>query len=142
MSEFVIDASAALSWVLGSQSTAASVAFIEARDGESFVAPHIFSWEVGNILVGLYRRRRLSSNAYAKALSSLDALEIALQPALAEAAIRDFGALATGLGLSLFDTAYLGLAIERDCGLVSRDDRLLAVARARDVACVDLRGNG
>ena len=44
------------------------------------------------------------------------------------------------LGLSVFDTAYLRLAIELDCALASRDDRLLIVAR-RFVPCLDLQGD-
>jgi len=139
-SEFVIDASAALAWLLPSQSTAASVAFIETRGGESFIAPHIFCWEVGNVLLSLYRRRGLLSGAHAEALLRLDALEIDLQPALSGSAIRELDHVARDIGLSLFDAAYLALALEHRCALVSRGERLLSVAKAEDIECIDLCG--
>jgi hypothetical protein len=43
------------------------------------------------------------------------------------------------LGLSLFDSAYLTLAMERSAALVSRDGGLLAVASRQKVHCIDLR---
>lgn len=139
MSDYVIDASAALACVLRSQSTAASINFIETRDRDRLVAPHIFGWEVGNVLLNLNRRRSLSDGAYDAALAELDSLEIALEPALSEFEMRELRRVARDVRLSLFDAAYMRMAAGHGCILVSRDARLLEMAAAGNVECVDLR---
>ena len=140
MSDFVVDASAALSWTLRSQSSLASEAFIRARaSSDLFLAPDIFAWEVGNVLLALHRRGSLSDRAYADALFNFEVLRIERSPAATNAEISKVAILAKEIGLSLFDAAYLALAEDRDCMLVSRDERLLDVATARRVSCVDLR---
>ena len=140
MSTFVVDASAALAWVLHSQSTERSGAFIQARGAEDrFAAPHIFSWEIGNVLVGLHRRGSLSQTVLSEARLALDLLRIERAAALGDAELREMTALANVVGLSLFDTAYFALAADQNWPLVSRDARLLEVALARNVQCLDLR---
>jgi predicted nucleic acid-binding protein len=47
--------------------------------------------------------------------------------------------IATVAGVSLFDAAYLALAMERDAGLASRDSLLLAAATAAGIPVFDLR---
>jgi predicted nucleic acid-binding protein len=142
VSEFVIDASAALVWLVRSQATGASAAFLNARDQDRFVAPHIFSWEVGNVLLSLHRRRALGAEAHRDVVTELRALEVAIEPALTQVEIDELSGFARQAGLSLFDTAYVALAIERSAPLVSQDDRLLAAAAAQGVDCIDLRDEG
>ena len=140
MSTFVVDASAALSWILQSQSTPAADEFLGRRRlTDRYVAPYIFSWEVGNVLFALGRRRSLTDPAASGAYSELGALGIEPVRAPAEAEILQLGGLAREVGLSLFDAAYLALATEGGWALVSRDRNLLEVALARNVKCVDLR---
>lgn len=138
----MIDASAALAWLVRSQATSASAAFLHARDQDRFVAPHIFSWEVGNVLLSLHRRRALGAEAHMDVVDELRALEVAIEPALTQMEIDELSSFAREARLSLFDAAYVTLAIERSARLVSRDDRLLAAAAAQDVDCIDLRGEG
>lgn len=139
MSEFVIDASAALAWLVRTQSTPASGRFLEVRDNNPFVAPYIFSWEVSNALLSLFRRGALSSTAHEQVLMELDGLEIRRQPAVSEVEIEAIATFARNVGLTLFDAAYLTLAEERAAPIVSRDERLLAAAAAHGVPYVDLR---
>jgi predicted nucleic acid-binding protein len=48
-------------------------------------------------------------------------------------------ALARRTGLSLFDAAYLALALDQEWALASRDEALLAVAAKTGLRCFDLR---
>ena len=137
MKTLVVDASAASSWLLASQSTAPARHLLETLDDYDLIAPDVFQWEIGSLLVR--QSRRDAGFDLFQAFARLDEYEIGLAPALAGADVRRIAFLASGRGLSLFDTAYLWLTLERDAGLASRDaDLLNAVADAgQDV--LDLR---
>jgi predicted nucleic acid-binding protein len=139
VTDFIIDASAALAWLVPTQATAASTAFLQERDADRFVVPHIFNWEVGNALLALHRRRLLPLRELERAFADLSELEVVSAPAMPTAEIEQLGLIGRELGLSLFDSAYLTLAMERSAALVSRDGGLLAVAGRQRVDCIDLR---
>jgi predicted nucleic acid-binding protein len=140
VSEIVIDASAALSFLLPSQVTGAAMQFLANRDSDGFVAPYVFAWEVSNVLVRLRLRGLLTAGAYQQAFDDLAELDISLAGPQPADQIVALGELAAGEGIRLFDAAYLALAIDRRGALASRDDRLLEVAR-RCVPSFDLRGD-
>ena len=139
MSEIVIDASAALAFLLPSQATGAAMELLARHDTEAFIAPYIFAWEVSNVLVKHRQRGLLSPDTYEQAFRDLAELEISLGAAPSSDQVESLGQLALGERIRLFDAAYLALAIDRRAPLASRDERLLDVAR-RSVALVDLRG--
>ncbi|MBE7217906.1 MAG: type II toxin-antitoxin system VapC family toxin [Caulobacteraceae bacterium] len=133
----VIDASAALAWLLETQATPAAIRFLEQRGtaDRRWEAPFVFAWEVDNTLLRLARAERLSAQAYDTARSQLDVYRIRLG--------APFGAdhvvgLAQASGLSLFDAAYLDHALENGCELASRDHDLLAAASRCGVTVHDL----
>lgn len=140
MREFVVDASAALAWLVQTQATSRSAAFLAERDQDRLLAPYIFSWEVGNVLLSLHRRRALSTGAHGAVLVELAALEVDVQPAPPRRDVEDLAAFARVSRFSLFDAAYVKLAIERGAELVSRDAEMLAIATEQGVPCIDLRG--
>ncbi|WP_429911399.1 type II toxin-antitoxin system VapC family toxin [Glycocaulis sp.] len=135
MSTLVLDASVAIAWVLPSQSTPATQKLLAQSDDYELAAPYIFVWEVGNQFVRFSRRGLI----YRDAMDNLDALGIRY---FAPASIDDtlesgHGALAAGL--SLFDYAYLSLAVTLGAPLASRDAGLLAACEALGAPFIDLR---
>ena len=140
MTDYVIDASAAMSWLLGSQATVASGDFILRRtDEDRLVAPYILSWELNNGLLALTRRRGLATNAYSEAISQIGDLHIEILAAPTSTEFTEILEVAGEVGLSLFDTAYLLVALNTNATLISRDAALLTVAQRRGVTCLDLR---
>ena len=137
----VIDASAALAWLLEPQATAAAIRFLEQRGGahRRWEAPFVFGWEVDNTLLRLARAGRLTAQAYDDACSQLDHYSVNLGPPLGADAVVS---LAQEDGLSLFDAAYLDHALQGNCELASRDGDLLAAARSRGVIVHDLSVKG
>jgi predicted nucleic acid-binding protein len=133
----VVDASAALAWILPSQSTPVALKFLDNAGSMTFEAPAIFEWEVRNVLLMMERRGPLAGRRYDRALAGYDELQIRLNPLTGE--IVSLTNLAREVRLSLFDVCYLALALDRDWALVSRDDSLLKVAAANGVECFDLR---
>lgn len=136
MTTVVLDASAALAWLLPSQATASASRLLELADGYDFIAPDIFTWEVANVLV---TRGRRQGGVPGQALKLLDAVEIELDAALQSDEIRQLMEVSLVAGISLFDAAYLGLAVEREAWLASRDVPLLSAAIAAGVDVLDLR---
>lgn len=139
MSPLVVDASAALAWILPSQRTQAADDLLAARHGHDFIAPAIFDWEVRNAILAFGRRPKTSPADYDEALAVLAGLEVNLSSAYAQDELVGLAMFAHAQRLSLFDAAYLGLALERNCALASRDGGLLKAADAAGVGCVDLR---
>ena len=137
MRSVVVDASAALAWILPSQSSAVALEFLGRSGSMTFEAPIIFEWEVRNVLLTMERRGPLAGSRYDEALADYDALQIRLNPLTGE--IESLTAFAREMRLSLFDVCYLALAVDRNWALVSRDDTLLRVAASSGVECFDLR---
>jgi len=133
----VVDASAALAWILPSQATKASGLMLDQADGLRFESPAIFDWEVRNVLLKVERRRAFPSKAYDEALLFHASLKVQLHaPSIG---MEELGALARANGLSLFDAAYLALALDHDWPLASRDEALLKAAADAGIECFDLR---
>lgn len=137
MTSVVLDASAALAWMLKSQATPAAAAFLEGGDDWTFEVPPIFAWEVLNVLLTLERRGSLSKAAYEQALAIYGRLDLRTSAPII--GMDNLAALARRTRLSLFDAAYLALALDQGWALASRDEALLAVAAEVGLECFDLR---
>lgn len=110
MTSVVLDASAALSWLLESQATPAADALLRDGDARTFEVPDIFAWEVLSVLLSMERRGSLSEAAYAQALAIYGRLDLRTNAPVTD--MHDLAALARRTRLSLFDAAYLALAID------------------------------
>ena len=135
MSLVVVDPSAALAWLLKSQATAASNRFLVEIDAE-MIAPAIFSWEVGNVLLKMLLKGKISDATYKEALGLFAQLSVRLaEPHHPE----DIEYLARRERLSLFDGAYLAYALVEGAALASRDGDLLSAAHRNSLLVWDLR---
>lgn len=139
MIAIVVDASAALAWLLKSQATRTASAFLGEADKWTFCAPAIFPWEVHNALLSVERRGLMSRPEHDQALGVLEALSIEIDDPMPHAGVRAQMEFARSAGLSLFDSAYLSLGLVRNCGLASRDANLLRIAERAGLLCHDLR---
>lgn len=138
MTTIVIDASAALAWVLVSQATPASRVFLSEAGDHVLVAPFIFGWEVKNVLLGALRTGRLSLETYEEAIDTLEEMDIRSGETFSEQHVE---LLAMSERLSLFDAAYLDMALETGAGLASRDRALLVACTRMGVPVFDLRAS-
>jgi predicted nucleic acid-binding protein len=133
----IVDASAAASWLLASQETRSALELLDRLDSFDLMAPHIFQWETGNLLVR--QTRRDPGFDLQEAFTLLEDFEIALAPAWERNDLRLLGLFAAGRGLSLFDASYLWLAMAVDGAIASRDRELLDAATAAGLPVFDLR---
>ena len=126
---FVVDASMAFAWVLPNQASAEAEALLERIEaGVEAVVPSLWFLEVANGLLVAQRRKRVTAPERMLALVRLSALSLTVD----EDAVRDvFGrtsTLAEQFGLSVYDAAYLEVALRRNLPLGTRDRALRSAA--------------
>lgn len=130
MSHLVLDASIALSWLLPDEVNVAAVAVqVELAKAEGvWVAAH-WGLEVANSLCMAERRKRLDAAGIAQAVSLFTQLPISVDPETNEHASGATLALARAHALSVYDAAYLELALRRAATLATLDGLLRDVAK-------------
>ncbi len=135
--EFVLDSSVTVAWFFADEAGSSTDALLDElnREGRAFVAMH-WPLEVTNTLLIGERRKRCSAADSAHFLAILDALPIEMDEETASKAGTATLALARSHNLTLYDAAYLELAMRRNLPLASLDKDLRAAARKNGVECL------
>ncbi|MCY4214038.1 MAG: type II toxin-antitoxin system VapC family toxin [Gammaproteobacteria bacterium] len=135
---FVLDASMAFAWVLPSQTHPAAEALLErVEKGDEVVVPPLWFLEVANGLLAAERRKTMAAPERRLALERLSALALTIDAAHAQDAFGRTSALAEQYGLSVYDAAYLEVAIRRNLPLGTRDRALRAAAERSGIPQFD-----
>jgi predicted nucleic acid-binding protein len=131
MPALVIDASITAAWCFPDERTDYTNAVLRAISTPlEAVAPRLWAYEVRNaILIGL-RRKRITREDALEFLSSIEALPIRLIETLSFDGVFS---LADRRGLTVYDAAYLDLAIREGLPLASLDSALCKAALASGV---------
>lgn len=135
MPAIVVDASMAIAWVHPAQATDESDAWLQRiADGAELVVPSIWPLEVSNALLVLQRRRKLTPAERAAALRAIESLPIRLDYEGAESAFTTLSEIATRETLSVYDAAYLDVAMRRELPLGCKDGPLRTAAARSGVS--------
>jgi len=129
---FVLDASISVAWAFDEVSIAASEARKRLRR-ESLAAPSLWWFEVRNALVQGERRGRLTETRTARFLRHISRLPITLDRAPDETRVL---ALARRHRLTVYDAAYLEVAMRLALPLATLDEELATVARSEGVPLI------
>ena len=140
MSRLVIDASMTLGWLLPDEASDTSLAVrSELLKAESvWVAAH-WHLEVCNSLWMAERRKRLDATGVAQAVALFTQLPVTVDPETSNRAGSETLALARQHTISVYDAAYLELALRRGASLASLDGPLRVLAKKNGVAVVPKR---
>lgn len=131
---FVADASVAIGWVHPAQSTKETEAMLEAiAEGAAIEVPALWPLEVANALIVLARRRKLTGAERTAAIGWLGGLRVRVDHEMSALAFTRLSALAVAHQLSVYDAAYLELAIRRGLTLGCKDGPLRKAARKAGV---------
>jgi predicted nucleic acid-binding protein len=130
MSEgFVADSSVGVAWAVPSQSSRATDDLLDrVSAGTPLVVPALWSFEIANSLLVLLRRKKLLAPERERALRALARLPLVVDEEGARLALGTISELAGEHGLSVYDAAYLELALRRKLPLASRDQALCKAA--------------
>ena len=130
MTGFVLDASVALAWCFNDESTPAAWALLDRLRTAPAHVPALWALEIGNILLGAERRRRITQARAVEFLGILDELDIRVDPDMPGRAFRDVLPLAREQRLTTYDASYLELAMRLGLPLASKDTALIRAATA------------
>jgi predicted nucleic acid-binding protein len=132
--EFVLDNSVTMSWAFPDEANPYAQDVLTTLPGASAVVPSIWPLEAANVLLVGERRGRISRADSTSFVAILDSLSIGVDGETSERALKDTLDLARAQGLSVYDAAYLELAMRRGLPLATLDDKLKAAALAVGVA--------
>ncbi|MGH9430784.1 MAG: type II toxin-antitoxin system VapC family toxin [Terriglobia bacterium] len=127
MAAFEVDAPASLPWCFGDEATTATNALLaRLRTGDEAIVPAHWLLELANALLIAVRRKRISSQDTRQFLTDLEFLPIRIDTKnLVRTAVFP---LAEQYGLTLYDAAYLELAIREGLPLATLDHDLRKAA--------------
>jgi len=132
----VLDASAALAWILDrTESAEIAIADLALQHVEmnSAEVPALWLSEVANGLLVAERRHLLTPQETASYLADLAQMPIAFDPVSGSADPKDLVVTGRRWNLSAYDATYLDLAIRRSATLATFDRKLAEAARAAGV---------
>jgi predicted nucleic acid-binding protein len=127
---FVLDASVSGSWALADETSTIADAAAERLKHDTAIVPHIWWYEVRNILLVSERRKRIGAAEVMVFLNLLSDHPIQIDPTEDEHAIL---ALARQYHLSFYDAAYLAVALRHHAPLATLDKDLRSAALATGV---------
>ena len=124
-SGFVAHSSVGVAWAVASQSSDGTRSLLdEVAAGRPCVIPVLWMFEVANTLLVLLRRRRISADEYGRARHDLAELRPVVDDEGPHLAFGETLELADKHALSVYDAAYLELALRKSLPLASRDEAL------------------
>ena len=129
----VLDASMTIAWLFDDERTEAAHAVMRRVVAEGAIVPSLWRLEVANVLRNAERRGRCNEAYVDRSLARLGRLAIKRDEETDDHAWSATRTLAREEDLSLYDAAYLELAIRRRMALASCDKALLAAAARRKV---------
>jgi predicted nucleic acid-binding protein len=130
----VIDASISLAWSLDDETDNRADEALTIVEESGALVPTLWTYEIANLLTHFVRRSRIGADRARTILSALTRLKIVAVPPEAPDWYAETSALAMKHGLSIYDAAYLQLALAARARLASADKQLCAAATAEGVA--------
>jgi predicted nucleic acid-binding protein len=125
---FVLDASVTLAWAFKEEMNVYTRTVLRSLGSGKALVPGIWPLEVGNALLVAERRNRLSFAEATRFLSFLRELPISVEQADPERIFGEVLLLAREQRLSVYDAAYLDLALRQGLPLATQDRALRAAA--------------
>lgn len=130
---FVLDNSVALAWCFEDEQTASVLDLLDRVAETGAIAPLLWPLEALNGLLAAERRHRLDPGQRAKLAAFLRELPIRLDMETADRAWADTAVIAETYKLTIYDAAYLELALRRRLPLASLDKALRTAAGSAGV---------
>lgn len=129
MNRFVLDASVALAWCFEDENGSRADEILDLFTSANAIVPAIWPLEVGNALLAGERRKRIKPAEISRSLELLRNLDIQIAGRDSRLDMEDLVALARAENLSVYDAAYLFLAMREGVPLATMDRALEQSAR-------------
>jgi predicted nucleic acid-binding protein len=134
----VVDGSAALGWTFEDEQTPELIALLGRVVRERASSTSLFPLETANVVLLAARRGRITDAKAKTYLAGLGGLGVDLDTTAGPQLVSAIYDLAARHKLTIYDAAYLELALRLGGELATLDEDLAAAAKAEGVALVDL----
>lgn len=131
MSDYVLDASVALTWLFGDGSDLVVESALDRLSGGTALVPPVWGLEVAN---GLVVAERAGKNSEARSTRFLELLDVLPIEMADNAEPSDLATLARRANTSVYDASYLDLALRHGLPLATLDKRLAQAAQELGIA--------
>ncbi len=131
---FVLDCSITMAWCFEDESNDQSDKILESLRNATAVVPNIWSLEISNVLLQAKKKKRINDFQVASFIDALSALPIIIDASTSTRAMHSIFLLANKTNLTIYDAAYLELALRENIPLVTLDKDLIRAARELDVS--------
>lgn len=132
----VLDASMTIAWLFPDERSEVPRTVLRRVAAEGAIVPGLWRLEVANVLRNAVRRKRCDESYAARCLQRLGRLRIIVDPDTDTQAWGATRQLATEHDLTVYDAAYLELAIRRNAPLASCDAAMIAAGRKTGIEIV------
>ena len=136
MKPVVVDNSVFLAWCMGDEEEPAATSAMERVVESGGIVPRIWWYELRNALLMNERRGRISQQQVSDTIADSLEMGISIDEAHEELLLLD---LARRFELSVYDAAYLEVALRRSLPLATLDLRMREAAKALGVALLHNR---
>ncbi len=124
----IVDSSIAIAWCSKSQASPRSDAALDAAMNFGILVPTHFQLEVANSLWQLERRNKIEAAKVDEFLGWLSEIDTDVDPTAQTATATLILPIARRFDLTIYDAAYLELALRTNLPLATRDDALQRAA--------------
>lgn len=131
---FVLDASVTLAWCFEDEKNPYAESVLDALDHSQGLVPSIWPFEIANVLALSERSGRLDLPRSAWFIRFLSELPIQVDERSPSGAFGETLALARSQNLTVYDAAYLEVALRSGARLATQDNALRAAALKLGVA--------
>lgn len=135
--DFVLDASIALSWCFPDESNAYADLVLDAIGPMTAVVPSIWAYEVANAMLVAQRHGRITEDHRIQVANMLNTLPIQTHDITLSHTLKDISSQAKAFDLTVYDAAYLDLAVRIGKPLATADRRLREAANRVGIAEFD-----
>jgi predicted nucleic acid-binding protein len=132
--DFVLDCSITLAWCFEDESNEYTDNVLESLKKATAVVPTIWPLEVANVLLLSKKHKRISEVQSASFIDALSALPIIVDHSTTTRAMHSIFVLAGQSDLTIYDAAYLELAIREGIPLLTLDKDLIKAAKKLQIS--------
>ncbi len=130
---FVIDCSVTMAWCFEDESNDYTDRILENIKGATVIVPTIWPLEVANVLLQAQKHKRITEIQATSFIDAILTLPIVIDPSTTSRAMHSIFVLASQTNLTIYDAAYLELAVREKIPLLTLDKGLIRAAKHLDV---------
>jgi predicted nucleic acid-binding protein len=131
--DFVLDCAITMSWCFEDERNDYADEILETFGHRSATVPTIWPLEVANVLLMAKKNNRVTEIQSASFIDAIASLPIVIDQSTTSRAMHSIFSLAGQLNLTIYDAAYLELAIREKIPLLTLDKKLMKAAKKLEI---------